>query len=76
LWGVLSGGAGGLFIFLIGAVFGAMIGGMVGSVGLSAFAILHRILKRGDLMSRDLFYPLAFGVTFAICALILGLTVS
>jgi len=75
-WGILSGGAGGIFIFLIGAVFGAMIGGMVGSVGLSAFAIFHRIFKRGELMSRDHFLPIAFGITFAICAFILSLSGS
>ena len=71
-WGILSGGAGGIIIFLVGAIFGAIIGGMVGSVGLSAFGILHRIFKRGDHISQDQFLPIAFGVTFAICAIILG----
>jgi hypothetical protein len=73
LWGMVAGGAGGFMIFVIGAFFGAILGGMVGAVALPAFVILHRLLKRGDMIDQRHFLPLAFGVTFAICSFILGL---
>lgn len=72
LWGIISGGAGGIFIFIIGAIFGAMIGGLVGSLALPAFTIFHRLFKRGDKLEMNLFLPMAFGITFIISALILG----
>ena len=73
LWGFISGGAGGILIFLIGAVVGAVMGGMVGAVALPAFATLHRIFKRGDQIESQQFYPIAFGITAIISALIIGL---
>lgn len=73
LWGILSGGAGGVIIFVIGAFFGAMLGSAVGSVALPAFTIFHRLLKKGDMIDRKHFLPLAFGITFMICGFILGL---
>ena len=73
LWGVLAGGAGGIIIFIIGALFGAIFGAMVGSAALPAFAIFHRLLKKGDRIDRQHFLPLAFGITFIISAFILSL---
>ncbi|MCY7377448.1 MAG: hypothetical protein LH472_15920 [Pyrinomonadaceae bacterium] len=73
LWGIMAGGAGGIIIFIIGAVFGASLGAAVGSVALPAFTIFHRLLKKGDVIDRRHFLPLAFGVTLIICAFILGL---
>jgi hypothetical protein len=73
VWGILSGGAGGIIIFVIGAFFGAILGGAVGMVALPAFAVLHRLLKRGDMIEQRHFLPLAFGITFTICSFILGL---
>jgi len=72
LWGALAGGAGGIIIFLIGAVVGAMFGAAVGSLALPAFTILYRSMKCGDKLERKHFLPLSFGITFIICALILG----
>ena len=72
-WGIMSGGAGGIIIFIIGAFFGAILGGMVGSMALPAFSILHRLIKKGDSIDRKHFLPLAFGITFIICGFILGL---
>ncbi len=72
LWGIISGGAGGFFIFVFGAIFGAMIGGLVGSVALPAFAIFHRLLKRGDKIENKHFMPLAYGISLVISAFILG----
>jgi len=73
LWGIIAGGAGGIIIFIIGAFFGAFLGATVGSVALPAFAILHRLLKRGDEIDRKHFLPLAVGITFIISAFFLGL---
>lgn len=73
LWGIMSGGAGGVIIFVVGAIFGAFLGALVGSFALPAFTIFHRLLKRGDQIERKHFLPLAFGITFIISAFILGL---
>ena len=73
LWGAVSGGAGGIIVFVFGAFFGAIIGGIVGSAALPAFTVLHRLLKRGESIEMKHFLPIAFGVTFIICGLILGM---
>ena len=73
VWGMAAGAAGGVFMFVIGAIVGSMLGGLVGAAALPAFAILHRIMKRGDMIERRYFFPLAFGVTLTICSFILGL---
>ncbi len=73
LWGMATGAAGGVFIFVIGAIFGAIFAGMVGGVALPAFAIFHRWLKSGDSIEEKHFFPIALGITCIITALILGL---
>lgn len=72
-WGIITGGAGGLLIFIIGAFFGAAIAATVGSIAVPAMAIFHRLLKRGEMIERNQFLPIAFGITFIISAFILGL---
>jgi hypothetical protein len=73
LWGIVSGGAGGIIVFIVGAFFGAILGGIVGSVALPAFSILHRLLKKGEMIELKHFLPIAFGTAFIICGFILGL---
>lgn len=73
LWGIITGGAGGILIFVIGAFFGSLIAAIIGSVAFPAFAILHRWLKKGEMIERNQFLPLAFGITTIISAFILGL---
>lgn len=73
LWGMITGGAGGILVFVIGAFFGAIIASMVGSVAVTSFAVFHRLLKKGEMIERNQFLPLAFGITFVISAFILGL---
>jgi len=73
LWGIVTGAAGGIVVFIIGAFFGAILGGIVGSAALPAFTVLHRLLKHGESIERKHFLPLAFGITFIICGFILGL---
>jgi hypothetical protein len=72
-WGIMTGGAGGVFIFVIGAFFGAIIASAVGSVGVTTFTLLHRWLKKGDVIESNKFIPIAVGITATICALFLGL---
>jgi len=71
LWGGVTGATGGVFIFVIGAFFGAVIGGIVGAVALPAFLLIHHLVKRGDMIELKHFLPIASGVTFSICAYIL-----
>lgn len=73
LWGNIAGGAGGIFVFIIGAFFGAFFGAIVGAVAIPAFTIFHRLLKRGEMIEQKHFLPLAFGVTLIISAFILSL---
>jgi hypothetical protein len=73
LWGILTGGLGGILIFIIGAVFGGILAAMVGSVAVPSFTVFHRLLKKGDVMERNQFLPIASGITFIISAFILGL---
>lgn len=73
LWGIMAGGAGGALVFLIGAFFGAAFGAAVGAAAIPVFAIFHRLLKKGEMIEFKHFLPLAFGITFTICAFILGL---
>lgn len=73
LWGILAGGIGGIFIFVIGAIFGAFIAAVVGSVAIPVFTIFHRLLKRGEMIELKHFLPLAFGLALTISAFILGL---
>ncbi|HSK72884.1 MAG TPA: hypothetical protein VK892_14375 [Pyrinomonadaceae bacterium] len=73
LWSAVSGGAGGLVIFVFGAILGAFFGATVGGAALPLFIVLHRWLKKGEMIDRRHFLPIAFGITFIICAFILGL---
>jgi hypothetical protein len=71
-WGAVSGAAGGVFIFVIGAFFGAFIGGAVGAAALTAFFLLYRKLTIAGMLELKHFLPVASGVTFSICAYILS----
>ena len=73
LWGIMSGGAGGIVILIFGAIFGAVFGALVGSITLPLFTLFHRILKKGELIEFKHFLPLSLGITFTICAFILSL---
>jgi len=76
LWGVLSGGAGGLFLFIIGAIFGAFFAGIIGGVALPVFTILHRLLKNGDQIERNQFLPIGLGISLIFAAIILGTSIK
>ena len=72
-WGILTGGAGGIIVFGVGAIFGAILGAAVGGIALPAFTVLHRLMKQGDKLDRKHFLPIGFGIVLIICAFIFGL---
>lgn len=76
LWGIITGAAGGVFIFVIGAFFGAFIAAIVGIVALPTFSIFHRLMKKGEFIEEKHFFPIALGISSIITALILGFKFS
>lgn len=73
VWAVVTGAAGGLPFFGLGALFGPFFAVPVGVAGFVAFTILHRPLARGGMIEARHLRPLAWGVALTIAALILGL---
>jgi hypothetical protein len=73
LWALVTGAAGGLMVFGIGALFGMFCALPVGALGFALFTSLHRLLARGGMIDARHLWPLACGVTFFIAALILGI---
>lgn len=73
LWGIITGGAGGLIVFGIGALFGAIIASAVGALSFGIFSALYRLLKKEEAIDAGHFYPLAAGAALAPAAFILGL---
>lgn len=72
LWGAIAGAVGGVFLFIIGAFFGAILGGAVGMVALPAFYAMHRLLKHGEYLELKYFLPVATGIVYSISAVILS----
>lgn len=72
LWGVVTGAAGGVIVFGLGAVAGAMLAVPVALAGFALFAPLHRLLSHGGMIEARHLRPLALGVAGAIAALILS----
>lgn len=73
LWGAAAGAAGGVVVFIFGALAGAILGGAVGAAALPVFACFHRWLKKGESIELKHFLPVAFGIVFTICGFIFGL---
>jgi hypothetical protein len=73
VWGVVTGGAGGLVFFGFGAFFGALYAVAVALVAFPAFALLHRLLSRGGMIDEHTLWPLAFGLPAVVAAAILGM---
>ncbi len=72
-WGSVSGAVGGLFLFIVGALFAGIAGGGIGAMTLPILVLFHSALRRGDFIEIKHFLPIAFGITLTLCALILGL---
>ena len=73
IWGAISGAAGGIFLFGIGAIFGSIIGALAGSVAMPAFSFPFLWLKRGKYIELKHFLPLATGIVLAMAAYVVGL---
>lgn len=73
LWGIVTGAAGGIVFFGVGAFFGPFFAIPVSMIAFPVFAILHRLLERGGMIERRHSLPLAFGVSLTIAAFILGI---
>ncbi len=72
-WGVVTGAAGGLPAFGIGAVYGAICAVPIGMLAFPLFTLLHRPLAHGGMIDARHFWPLACGIVMVISALILGM---
>lgn len=72
-WGATAGAAGGILLFVFGAIFAGFAGGVVGAICVPIFSILHDRLRRGDLIELKHFLPIGFGITLSLCAFILGI---
>ena len=72
-WGAASGALGGLFLFLIGSIFGAVVGGAIGLFAVTPFAILVRILSQDEHVEQKHLLPIALGIPTVVAAFWLGL---
>lgn len=73
VWGVMTGGLGGLVFFGIGAFVGAFLAVPVAIASFPLFMQLHRLLSRDGMIEERHMLPLAFGLPCVIAAAILGL---
>lgn len=73
VWGLVSGALGGIFIFGIGAFFGAVFGAVIGAAAVPVFAIIHNLLRRGDVIEKKQLLPVTIGIASTVSAVILGL---
>jgi hypothetical protein len=71
-WGALSGIAGGLPIFVVGAIAGGYLGAIVGGIALPIFAIFHRFLNVDGFLDRRVLVPLTAGISLSISAVMLA----
>lgn len=71
-WGIACGAAGGMLIFLIGAIPAAFIGGVTAAISLPVFAMLIDLVRRGDRVPLAHFLPISIGLVSAIAAFVLG----
>ncbi len=71
-WGAVSGAVGGLFLFIVGAIFAGIVGGIIGAVTFPVLVVLFSSLRRGDFIEMKHFLPIAFGITLSLCAFILS----
>lgn len=71
-WGIISGAAGGLFLFVLGALVGGVIGGMVAGTGLPLFVGLFNLTAEEGEISVKRFLPIAAGISGSAAALFLG----
>ncbi|HSI87826.1 MAG TPA: hypothetical protein VK918_02140 [Pyrinomonadaceae bacterium] len=72
-WGAASGAIGGVFLFIVGAIFGGITGAMVGFTLVPLFVLLHGVLRQGDRIEFSHLLPISLGIAGTLAASILGL---
>jgi len=72
-WGIITGAAGGLLFFGIGAFFGMLVALPIGAIAFTLFAVLHRLTSRAGQIERKHLLPFAVGVSAVISAFIMGM---
>lgn len=72
LWALAAGGAGGAVFFGFGALYGIIFAVPVAALAFPVFTLLHRTLARGGMIEAAHFWPLAWGTTMTIAALVLS----
>jgi hypothetical protein len=70
LWGIMTGGLGGLVAFGFGAIVGVLCAVPVGLATFPVFAVLHRIQSHGGMIEERDLRTLAVGIPLAAAALI------
>lgn len=71
-WATVTGAAGGVLFFGVGAIFGVFCALVVALPAFLVFTPLHRLLARGGMIDARHLRPLAWGVSATIAALILS----
>jgi hypothetical protein len=72
-WATVTGAAGGVLFFGVGAIFGVFCALAVAVPAFLVFTTLHRLLARGGMIDARHLRPLAWGVPATAAALVLGL---
>ncbi len=72
VWGIISGGLGGAFFWLFGAIPAAVAGGIFGAAAISIFTPLFAFASYTGVIERNRLVPLIIGTVFTLCAFILG----
>ena len=73
IWGGAAGALGGVFLFVIGAFFGAVIGGLIGFVTVPIFSLLHTMMRQGDSIELGHLLPIIFAIVGTLSAAILSI---
>lgn len=73
VWGIITGGTGGLIFFGLGAIVAPFFAVPVALAGFLAFTQLHRLLSRGGMIEERHLFPLTFGLPCVIAAAIMGM---
>ncbi|HKX84966.1 MAG TPA: hypothetical protein VJL58_12145 [Pyrinomonadaceae bacterium] len=72
-WGIACGAAGGVLIFIFGAIPAAFIGGITAALALPIFATLLSTVRAGNHVALSHFLPISLGIVLSIVAFIFGL---
>lgn len=72
-WGASVGALSGVFLYMIGSIFGAIVGGLIGAASFPIFVILHRTLSEDGRIELKHLLPIVVGIPAVVAAYLLGL---